>query len=182
MKNTLKKSLALLLLIGASALPLSSIPASAAAAPATGAACLTIGASSVVSSPTENKILTYSCVKSGKKKVWGVAKVSYQITTALNLSQVWTGNSVALSLVDSSGHQCIQSSGSEPVGSQCSGFYIGWQSNWNDSSRTITYGVVTKIAGLQPGDQGNFYIAYQATQSSPHFIVKLFPFSYNTWS
>ena len=182
MKSVLKKSLAALLLIGASVLPLSSVTVSAATAPAKGATCRTIGVSSVVSSPTENKILTYTCVKSGTKKIWGAAKVSYQVTTALNLSQVWTGNSVALSLVDSSGHQCVQVIPNDPVGSQCFGFYIGWLSNWNDPSRTITYGVVTKIAGLQPGDQGNFYIAYQATQNSPHFIVKLFPFSYNTWS
>jgi|GEM_PF-3821475 len=182
MNNILKKSSAVLTLVGATALSLTSVPASAASAPAAGATCSAISASSVVSSPTENKILTYTCVKSGKKKVWGTAKVSYQITTTLNLSQVWKGNSVALSLVDSSGHQCLQVIGSEPADSQCFGFYLGWQSNWNDKARTISYDTVTKIAGLQPGDQGNFYIAYQAMRDSPHFIVKLFPFSYNTWS
>jgi len=176
--------LAFLFLMGATALPLSAVSASAATAPAPakGAACRTVGVSRVISSPTVNKVLTYTCVKSGQKKIWGTPKISYQITTALNLSQVWTDNSVALSLVDSSGHQCVQALGGEPVGSQCFGFYIGWQSNWNDSSHTTTYGVVTTIAGLQPGDQGNFIIAYQGTQSSPPIVVKLFPFSYDNWN
>lgn len=158
------------------------LSAGAASTPVAGGACGVVGAKSVVGSPSVNQILTYTCVTAGKKKVWSAPKTTYQITTAINLTQAWTGNSVALSLVDSKGHACLQYQGSEPAGSECSGFYIGWQANWTDANRQITNGTVTTISGLQPGDKGNFYIAYQASANAPVILVKFFPFSYDSWS
>jgi len=167
-------------------LPISFGAASASTAPVKGGACSTIGKVSVVkgaSSWDANKVLTFTCIKSGSKKIWNAPKISYQVKTTLNLSQVWAGNSVTLSLVDSNGHECTTPD-RPPVVDTCVGFYIGWRTNWKDENRTIhdnQFTQTVQISGLVSGDKGDFYIVYQAKLTDTPIVVKLFPFTYNTW-
>jgi hypothetical protein len=102
-----------------------------------------------------------------------------EVTTLLKISQVWRGNSVSLSILDSNGQSCEAQVQSQ----ECQGFYIGWRANFNDSDRVVEYGFPeTVISDLQVGDQGAFLLMYQEVPGpggSDPIVVKEFPFSYN---
>jgi len=100
-----------------------------------------------------------------------------QVPTLLIISQVWQGNSVSLSLLDSEGKSCDAEVQSE----ECQGFYIGWQTNFSDDNRTVEYDFrETKISDLEVGDEGVFLLMYQEASGGegPPVVVKEFPFSY----
>lgn len=156
------------------------LPAQSATVKA-GATCKSAGATATVkASPGKNKSQVFTCVKQKGKLVYGPARDVYKIKSLLNVSQVWTGNSVKLSITDSLGNDCAANS--RTVGSECYGFYLGWDANFKDEERTVDYSKIetTTISGLQIGDRGVFQLKYQdpADTASPITIVKEFPFSY----
>lgn len=152
-----------------------------AASPArSGADCKKANASATVQNQNvTNQSTTYKCVKVGKKLVWNKGVVNYKVKTLLTVSQVWSGSKVTLSILDSNGVACDSSA----VASECTGFYLGWKANFDDSKRTVTYGKdSTSISELQVGDQGSFQLMWQEKQGadgSMPIVVKNFPFSYN---
>lgn len=157
----------------------SAVPAQAATPVASGAACKTKNATSVVKSKVNTVTSTkFKCVTSGKKLVWDKGVVTIAVKSALSISQVWSGNSVALSIRDSKGALCD----TYAVGTECYGFYIGWRSNFNDADRTIkSDNTESTISGLQLGDKGDFLLMYQSSpgSSAVPLVVKNFPFNYD---
>jgi len=155
--------------------------ASQAATPArAGADCKKVNVSATVKNQNvTNQSTTFKCVKVGKKLVWNKGVVNYQVKTLLTVSQVWAGSKVTLSILDSNGVACD----SNAVASECSGFYLGWDANFNDSDRVVTYDYeTTSISGLQIGDKGNFKLVWQekpGADGSMPIVVKNFPFNYN---
>ena len=152
-----------------------------AATPAkSGAECKKVNTSATVPNlSVTNQSTTFKCVKVGKKLVWNKGVVNYKVKTLLTVSQVWAGSKVTLSILDSNGVSCDSSA----VASECSGFYLGWNANFNDSTRTISYGdKTTSISGMQIGDKGSFQLMWQE-KSGPDgtmpVVVKNFPFNYN---
>jgi hypothetical protein len=156
------------------------LPAQAATPVAAGATCKTNAAVSVVKNKViTNQSTTFTCKKVGKKLLWDKGVVNLKVKTLLSVSQVWSGSSVALSLLNSKGALCQ----TLVVGDECYGFYLGWSANFEDSSRTITSANETStIAGLQPGDRGAFQLMYQENpgpNGSAPIVVKQFPFNYD---
>jgi hypothetical protein len=165
--------------IAAALLISSAVPAQAATPAAAGAPCKTKNATSVVNSKVNTVTSTkFKCVTSGKKLVWDKGVVTIAVKTTLSISQVWTGNSVSLSIRDSKGALCD----TYAVGTECYGFYIGWRSNFQDSARTVkSDNAESTISGLQLGDKGDFLLMYQSTPGSSvmPLVVKNFPFNYD---
>ena len=101
------------------------------------------------------------------------------VSSLLSISQIWVGNSVSLSILDSNGVSCDSPEQSE----ECQGFYIGWRANFNDEDRNVEYTLnrETIISDLQIGDEGAFLLMYQddlGSQDSVPQVIKEFPFSY----
>lgn len=166
--------------IAAALLISSAVPAQAATPVAAGAACKTKNATSVVKSKVNSVTSTkFKCVTSGKKLVWDKGVVTIAVKTTLSISQVWTGNSVSLSIRDSKGALCD----THAVDTECYGFYIGWRSNFQDSERTVkSDNTESAISGLQLGDKGDFLLMYQSSPGSSSvmpLVVKNFPFNYD---
>ena len=165
--------------IAAALLISSAVPAQAATPAAAGAPCKTKNATSVVNSKVNTVTSTkFKCVASGKKLVWDKGVVTIAVKTTLSISQVWTGNSVSLSIRDSKGALCD----TYAVGTECYGFYTGWRSNFQDSARTVkSDNAESTISGLQLGDKGDFLLMYQSTPGSSvmPLVVKNFPFNYD---
>jgi len=103
------------------------------------------------------------------------------IQSDLEITQEWNGNSVTLSLFDSKGNNCAIDV--RTVGSECYGFYIGWEANFDDADRVVDYSKTetTTISELEVGDSGNFLLMYQDPNdsNSPVYRVNEFPFAYN---
>ena len=65
----------------------------------------------------------------------------------------------------------------------CRGYYLGWNSNFNDNNRRIIYsnssnGYKDIIANLDAGDAGNLLVMYQANQNAVPQIAARYPFSF----
>jgi hypothetical protein len=167
-------SLALTLLAGFS------LPAQAAKVPSAGAQCTSKGSTAVVKNNViTNQSTTFTCTKLGKKMVWDKGVINLQVKSLLNVSQKWSGSSVALSILDSNGLPCD----TYAVGTECYGFYLGWSANFNDSDRKVSYANnTTIISGLQQGDKGAFELMYQQTpgpNGTTPLVVKQFAFNYD---
>lgn len=171
----MKRSVALALLILVSVLLPASTSMASTAKP--GGPCAKAGQKvTVYDKKMPNRGKSYTCVKSKDGLQFGPAVAAVKIKSLLVISQVWKGNSVSLSLLDSQGKSCESAAKS----SECTGFYIGWRASFNDNDRTVTYGQTdTIIAGLKVGDQGSFQLMYQESENSTPIVVKEFPFSYN---
>ena len=171
----MKRNIVMALLIVISVLvPVSTAMASTAKS---GGPCAQAGQKvTVYDKKVPNRGKTFTCVKSKNGLKFGPAVTAVKIKSLLAISQVWKGNSVSLSLLDSQGKSCDSATKS----SECTGFYIGWRASFNDSDRTVTYGQIdTVISGLKVGDQGAFQLMYQESQNATPIVVKEFPFSYN---
>ena len=175
MKKTLA-TFALLALISVAA------PSPAMAAnPKVGAKCTTVGETKTVyANAAVNKGKTYTCTTKNKRTVWASPVVAVRVQSKLSISQLWKGNTVVLSLLDSAGNDCSLDA-NQIAGAECKGFYIGWKSNFKDEERTVDYSKVetTTISGLQLGDKGEFLLMYQETPTSNPVVVKGFPFNYS---
>lgn len=174
MKKVLAISAILLMLMGGST------AATAATTSKAGVACKTVGATVTIYANTQvNKGLTYTCTKSGNKTAFDKGTPAYRVRTTLNLSQTWQGNSVSLSILDSSGKVCDTLA----VGTECSGFYIGWRSNFNDSTKNIVSANATSsIGGFNLGDKGAFLLMYQQVtgpNGTTPIVVKEYPFDFD---
>jgi hypothetical protein len=159
----------------------SSAPAQAAGNPKIGAKCATAGETKTVyASKTSNKGKTFTCVAKNKKNVWSKPVDTLRVQTKISVSQVWTGNKVTLSVLDSAGNNCALDA-QQVAGAECKGFYLGWKASFNDADRTVDYSVVetTTISNLQLGDKGQFLLMYQVTADSQPVVIKSFPFSYS---
>lgn len=126
------------------------------------------------------------CARVGKGTAaalrWKRVRDGKFVSSLLNVTQIWKGNSVQLFIYDAQGRECF-SDEAKVVGQECAGFYLGWAANFKDDDRTITYGpegIGTTISGLKPGDQGHFQLKYQepGNEKAPIIIVKRFPFRY----
>ncbi len=167
-------SLSLILLSGFA------LPAEAAKLPSAGASCTSKGATAVVKNNViTNQSTTFTCTKVGKKVLWDKGVTSLQVKSLLNVSQKWSGSSVALSILDSNGLPCD----TYAVATECYGFYLGWSANFIDSDRKVSYGNnTTTISGLQQGDKGAFELMYQQTpgpNGTTPIVVKQFAFDYD---
>ena len=152
-----------------------------AAAPKVGAKCTTSGETKTIyANASINKGKSYTCTTKNKRTVWAAPQVTNRIQTKLSISQVWRGNSVALSLLDSSGNDCSLDA-NQIAGAECKGFYIGWVANFDDAKRVIDYSKpeVTTISGLELGDKGQFLLMYQETQTSTPVRIKGFEFNFD---
>jgi len=158
--------------------------ATAQAAPTAkaGAGCSKVGTTvTVYPASGGNKGQKFTCDKVKGKLAYGPAIQVYKIKSLLTISQVWEGNKVTLSLLDSLGNDCALDL--RKAGSECLGFYIGWRSNFEDSKRKVDYSNAQKtvISELVVGDKGAFQLMYQeqAIATNPTQVVKEFPFSYD---
>lgn len=66
--------------------------------------------------------------------------------------------SVEITVKDKSGAECVAF-----VNPDCTGYYIGWRMNFDDSDRQVNYDGTTRISGLQSGDSGYFQLMYEET-------------------
>ena len=122
----------------------------------------------------------YTCrMVNGKLRYSKGAPVA-KISTQLVVSQVWRGNQVTLSILNSDGVSCTDAAAQAEV--ECQYFYLGWSANFLDSDRTVSYsedGIHTIISGLQIGDTGWFEVMYDNPDDSEiPFWVKRFRFTY----
>jgi hypothetical protein len=156
------------------------VPATTAVAKTakTGDPCTTAGQKVTVYSKTlPNRGKTFTCVKTKSGLKYGPAVEAVRIKSLLTVSQVWKGNSVTLSILDSQGKSCELPANATV---ECKGFYLGWRANFNDAERAITYGdSETTISGLKIGDRGAFRLMFQENQNAAPVAVKEFPFSYD---
>ena len=85
------------------------------------------------------------------------------------------GDAVAVVVVDAAGNTCVNSENPE-----CAGFYLGWQANFEDSTKNIEYADPTIINGLNPGDMIDFELMYQEVAGGSEIaVVKTYPFVFN---
>ena len=97
------------------------------------------------------------------------------IQTDVEISWEVNGNSVAVLVTDAAGNTCVNSENPD-----CAGFYLGWQANFDDSTKTIEYDDPTVIDGLNPGDMIDFELLYQdVAGGSEIIVVKIYPFVFN---
>jgi hypothetical protein len=171
----MKRNIIMALVLAAACL----VPATTAVAKTAkaGDPCATAGKKVTVYNKTlPNRGKTFTCVKTKSGLKYGPAVETVRIKSLLTVSQVWKGNSVTLSILDSQGTSCeIPANTSE----ECKGFYLGWRASFKDADRTVTYGESqTTISGLEIGDRGAFHLMYQENQNAAPIVVKEFPFSY----
>jgi hypothetical protein len=86
----------------------------------------------------------------------------------------FTLNAMTIQMKNQDNSICIQ---------PCRGYYLGWNSNFNDNNRRIIYsnssnGYKDIIANLVAGDAGNLLVMYQASQSASPQIAARYPFSF----
>lgn len=126
----------------------------------------------------QDKLFTCSMVN-GKLR-YGKGVPVNKVSTQLVVSQVWRGNQVTLSILNSDGVSCTEESAQAEE--ECKYFYLGWTANFTDNNRTVTYdddGIHTIISDLQIGDAGWFEIVYDNPDDSEiPFWVKRFRFTY----
>lgn len=97
------------------------------------------------------------------------------IQTAVEVSWEVSGNSVSVFIKDANGDSCVESTNPD-----CEGFYIGWEANFDDLSKNITYEDPTVINDLIAGDQIDFLLMYQEIAGGSEPIeVKRYPFTFN---
>lgn len=65
---------------------------------------------------------------------------------------------VEITVRDKTGKECVAF-----VNPDCTGYYIGWRMNFDDSDRQVNYQGITRISGLQSGDSGYFQLMYEET-------------------
>ena len=156
-------------------------PESAAAAQQVrrGQSCQTVGEQVTVYAPGANKGKTYTCRMSNGKLKYGKPEVSYRIRSLLTISQVWQGNRVTLSLLNSSGVSCTQAAAQAE--SECKNFYIGWESTFESGSFSVTYPDenLTVLSGFPQGSHGYFHLMYEDPANPGPLVVKRFPFTYD---
>ena len=83
---------------------------------------------------------------------------------------------IDVTLRDQNGVEC---SSDNP---DCFGYYIGWDMNFLDELRVVSYSPGTRISGLQPGDAGQLLLMYQASPESDVIRVAGYEFSYQPGS
>ena len=172
-------------LIAATAIVLSGTPTLGAASSNSvkpGARCNELNAVERVFKPNQNKGKEYTCKKIRGKLRFSKGVEVFQVESLLTVSQVWQGNSVTLSLLATDGTSCTDPY-AQGAG-ECGGFYIGWEANFDDTARSVTYsadGTETTIAGLQRGDRGSFHLMYDLSTDDEvvPLVVKRFPFAYD---
>lgn len=147
-----------------------------------GARCNELNSVERVFKPNQNKGKEYTCKKIRGKLRFSKGVEVFQVESLLTVSQVWRGSSVTLSLLATDGTSCTDSS-AQGAG-ECGGFYIGWEANFDDATRSVTYsadGTETTIAGLQRGDRGSFHLMYDLSTDDDvvPLVVKRFPFAYD---
>jgi hypothetical protein len=156
------------------------VPATTAVAKTakSGGPCATAGQKvTVYDKVLPNRGKTYTCVKTKSGLKYGPAIETAKIKSLLTVSQVWKGNSVTLSILNSQGGSC-EVPPSTSV--ECKGFYLGWRANFKDDEKTVSYvDANTIISGLKIGDRGAFRLMYQENQNANPIVVKEFPFYYD---
>lgn len=83
---------------------------------------------------------------------------------------------IDVTLKDRNGNECSASN------SDCTGYYIGWDMNFSDDDRDVSYSPGTRISGLQRGDSGQLLLMYQESEESPVIRVAGYEFSYEPGS
>lgn len=86
----------------------------------------------------------------------------------------FTLNAMTIQMKNQNNSICIQ---------PCRGYYLGWNSNFNDNNRRIIYssssnGYKDIIANLVSGDAGDLLVMHQANQNAYPQIVARYPFSF----
>ncbi len=86
----------------------------------------------------------------------------------------FTLNAMTIQMKNQDNSICIQ---------PCRGYYLGWNSNFNDDNRRIIYsssanGYKDIIANMVAGDAGDLLVMYQANQNAMPQIVSRHPFSF----
>ena len=88
----------------------------------------------------------------------GSVSASYNSGVSERLAYSYNGNAIEILLKGSNGATCPQ---------PCNGYYLGWNADFNDSNRTITYssaanGYKDIIGGLRVGDSGQLLLMYSS--------------------
>ena len=86
----------------------------------------------------------------------------------------FTLNAMTIQMKNQDNSICVQ---------PCRGYYLGWNSNFNDNNRRIIYsnssnGYKDIIANLVAGDAGDLLVMHQANQNAYPQIVARYPFSF----
>jgi hypothetical protein len=86
----------------------------------------------------------------------------------------FTLNAMTIQMKNQDNSTCVQ---------PCRGYYLGWNSNFNDNNRRIIYsnssnGYKDIIANLVAGDAGDLLVMHQANQNAYPQIVARYPFSF----
>lgn len=86
----------------------------------------------------------------------------------------FTLNAMTIQMKNQDNSICVQ---------PCRGYYLGWNSNFNDDNRRIIYsssanGYKDIIANMVAGDAGDLLVMYQANQDAMPQIVSRYPFSF----
>jgi hypothetical protein len=86
----------------------------------------------------------------------------------------FTLNAMTIQMKNQDNSTCVQ---------PCRGYYLGWNSNFNDNNRRIIYsnssnGYKDIIANLVAGDAGELLVMHQANQNAYPQIVARYPFSF----
>jgi hypothetical protein len=86
----------------------------------------------------------------------------------------FTLNAMTIQMKNQDNSTCVQ---------PCRGYYLGWNSNFNDNNRRIIYsnssnGYKDIIANLVAGDAGNLLVMYQANQNAVPQVAARYPFSF----
>jgi hypothetical protein len=112
---------------------------------------------------TEQTVIdTYAtCEKGVNERVLGSKGTSGNYICAelvYSLSDPTKVEAVDITVRDKTGKECVPF-----VNPDCTGYYIGWRMNFDDSDRQVNYQGTTRISGLKAGDAGYFQLMYEPT-------------------
>ncbi len=104
----------------------------------------------------------------------GVTTTAPSYSDAPTITHKFTLNAMTIQMKNKDNSICVQ---------PCRGYYLGWNSNFNDNNRRIIYsssanGYKDIIANMVAGDAGDLLVMYQANQSASPQIVARYPFSF----